>query len=273
MVNPIREGSQRAAARRVLRLFAFLAIIALIYSLFIEPNWIQVTHWTIAGNVSTPLKIAHLTDLHSPHLGFREKRLLELLDAEAPDLIVITGDTLSGWGTYRGESEVLKCLHAPLGVWLVRGNWEISYPLKNERRFYANLGVHFLLNQSAEVRDGVWLLGLDDPTFGHANLTAALTDVPPEAYRIALFHSPQFFSVSAGQYDLALAGHSHGGQVRIPFLKPLWLPRGVGPYVEGWFEKNGSRMYVSRGLGMTLLPIRFDCRPELAIITVKPVVK
>ncbi|HUI75020.1 MAG TPA: metallophosphoesterase [Candidatus Acidoferrum sp.] len=273
MNNPIGKITQRPAARRIFRCLLILPVLALIDGLFIEPNWIQVTHWTVPGNVSATLKIAELTDLHSSHVGFREKRLLKLLDEEAPNIIVVTGDTLSGWGTYRGESEILKRLHAPLGVWLVRGNWEISHPLKHERQFYENLGVHFLLNQCAEVRPGIWLIGLDDPTFGHANLSEALANVPSNAYRIALFHSPQFFSASAGQYDLALAGHSHGGQVRIPFLKPVWLPKGVGPYVEGWFEKNGSRMYVSRGLGMTLLPIRFDCRPELALITIEPVVK
>ncbi|HUL16748.1 MAG TPA: metallophosphoesterase [Terriglobales bacterium] len=264
---------QRPAARRIFKCLLILAVLALIDGLLIEPNWIQVTHWTFSGNVAAPLKIAHLTDLHSSGMSFREKRLLKLLDVEAPDIIVVTGDTLSGWGTYRGESEILSKLHAPLGVWLVRGNWEISYPLKNERKFYEKIGVHFLLNQSMEVRPGIWLIGLDDPTFGHADLTKALVNVPSYAYRIALFHSPQFFSASAGRYDLALAGHSHGGQVRIPFLEPLWLPKGVGPYVEGWFEKNGSRMYVSRGIGMTLLPLRFDCRPELAILTIEPVVK
>lgn len=250
-----------------------MGVLALADALFIEPNWIEVTHSTVPGNVAAPLKIAHLTDLHTSHAGFREKRLLELLDREAPDVIVITGDTISGWGTYGGESELLRRLHAPLGVWLIRGNWEDDRPRKDEGRFYGSLGVHFLFNQSAKIREDIWLIGLDDPTFGRPDLAGALSKVPPGVYGIALFHSPRFFSASAGRYNLALAGHSHGGQVRIPFAKPLWLPAGVGPYVEGWFAQNGSRMYVSRGVGMTFLPIRFLCRPELAIITIKPVEK
>jgi predicted MPP superfamily phosphohydrolase len=69
---------------------------------------------------------------------------------------------------------------------------------------------------------------------------------------------------------LALAGHTHGGQVRLPFWGPLWLAGGIGPYVQGWFSAAGSRIYVSRRLGTTLLPVRFACRPELAIISLQP---
>lgn len=273
MTDAAKKAARRTRLRRGAKWLLYLAVLALLDGLFLEPYWIQVTHSTIPGNVARPLKIAHLTDLHTSHLGFREKRLLKLLDREAPDVIVITGDTISGWGTYAGEGELLKRLRAPLGVWLVRGNWEDDRPRKDERKFYDGVGVRFLLNESAEIRDSVWLIGLDDPTFGRPDLAGALSKVPVGSYRIALFHSPRFFSSSAGPYDLALAGHSHGGQVRIPFIKPLWLPAGVGPYVEGWFEQNGSRMYVSRGVGTTFLPIRFFCRPELAIVTVNPVVK
>jgi predicted MPP superfamily phosphohydrolase len=94
--------------------------------------------------------------------------------------------------------------------------------------------------------------------------------VPADVYRIALFHSPVFFEEAAGSCELALSGHTHGGQVRLPPLGPLWLPPMCGRYVEGWYDLNGSRMYVSRGIGTSILPIRFMCRPELAIITLMP---
>lgn len=259
--------------RRIFRVFGallLLGILALVDALFVEPNWIEVTHSQVRAPVERPLKIAHLTDLHSAGIGFRERRLLKLLEREKPDIIVISGDILAPRGSYAQAAEVLSRLRAPLGVWLVRGNWENWYPLKDEREFYGKLGVSFLLNSSAEVQPNVWLIGLDDPMFGHADLAAALRIVPRGTFKIALFHSPTFFDRSAGRYQLALAGHSHGGQVRIPLLKPLWLPSGIGSYVQGWFEKDGSRMYVNRGIGMTLLPIRFFCRPELAIITVVP---
>lgn len=85
---------------------------------------------------------------------------------------------------------------------------------------------------------------------------------------IGLFHSPASFDSVAGSWPLALAGHTHGGQIRLPFVKPLWLPEGSGSYVAGWYEGKGSKLYVSRGVGTAMLPLRFLCRPELALITI-----
>jgi predicted MPP superfamily phosphohydrolase len=263
----------RSRKWRIVTGLSVLAAVFAIDGFLVEPNWIEVTHHSLAVPISTPLKVAHLTDLHSKGLGFRERRLLELLNREKPDLIVITGDTISSSGSYQGESELLRRLRAPLGVWLVRGNWENWFALEGEDEFYGANGVHFLLDRSAEVQPGVWLIGLNDTAFAEADLEKAFANVPDNVCRIALFHGPAFFAQSAGRYSLAVAGHSHGGQVRVPFLGPLWLPAGVGPYVHGWFESAGSRMYVSRGVGTTILPIRFACRPELAIIDLEPLAK
>ncbi len=72
-------------------------------------------------------------------------------------------------------------------------------------------------------------------------------------------------SAVAGKYDLAFAGHTHGGQVRLPLVGPLWLPPGSGRFVEGWYEEAGTKMYVSRGVGTSVLPVRLLCAPEIAI--------
>lgn len=240
---------------------------------WIEPNQIQVTHWEISTPLPTPLRIAHVSDLHVHSFGRREHAALALLAAEHPDAIFVTGDSV-GWGLH--YDRVWQVLHAiaalkpPLGVWVVRGNWEVWHPVRHERTFYESAGVHFLLNSSAPLRPGVWVVGLDDPWSGHPRLKDALAGIPSGNYVILLMHSPAFFRLAAGQVDLALAGHTHGGQVRLPGIPPFWLPGGSRPYLAGWYQLRGSQMYVSRGLGWSHLPIRLNCRPEIAIITLQP---
>ncbi len=262
-------GSPRARLRKrwVGLALLLLGSAVAVDGFLIEPSWIEVTRHTVQAPFAGPLKIAHLSDLHTYEVSRRERRLLALLEAEKPDLIVVTGDTLARSGSHEACRQLLSRLHAPLGVWLVRGNWENWRPVKGEHAFYASAGVHFLLNEARPVRRDVWIVGLDDPSTGSPNL-GALKDVPPSAFVIALFHSPSYFDQVAGRCPLALAGHTHGGQVRVPFLRPLWLPRGSGRFLAGWYDMSGSRMYVSRGVGTSVLPVRFRCRPELAILTV-----
>jgi uncharacterized protein len=247
----------------------------LLYAIFVEPYWFRVTHYEIQGAVASPIKIAHLCDIHTRSFGRRERRLLEILDAEKPDIILITGDSIGFLignlgGSYEPVAKLYRQLHAPLGVWFVRGNWENARPLHNERAFYQDAGVHFLLNSSAPARPDIWIAGIDDPPTGFPDQDAALAGIPAGVYTIMLFHSPAYLSHAAGHVNLCLSGHTHGGQVRIPFIRPVWLPRGSGRFLEGWYEQNGTKMYVSRGIGTSLLPIRFNCRPEIAFITIRP---
>ena len=238
-----------------------------VYAFWIEPYWIEVTHYNVPARLSSPIKIAHLTDIHTSGLGRRERKMLELVAAERPDLIVLSGDSISITSDYPGLRDVLKHLHAPLGVWLVRGNHEDWWPIKNEVEFYESAGAKLLLNSNSEVRAGVWLVGLDDLYGGSPDVNKAFSGVPESAYRIALFHSPAFLERVAGRCDLALAGHTHGGQVRLPLIGPIWLPPFSGEFVRGWFERQRTRMYVSRGVGTSILDVRFLSRPEIAIIT------
>jgi hypothetical protein len=124
------------------------------------------------------------------------------------------------------------------------------------------------MNSNREAREGVWLIGFDDLFGGSPDANRAFAGVPESAYKIALFHSPAYFEAIVGRCDLALAGHTHGGQVCLPFIGPLWLPPFSGKLVSGWFEQRGTQMYVSRGVGTSIIDARFFCRPEIAIITI-----
>ncbi len=265
-----RRQNRRVRAVAIVALIA-LAIAGSIDALFIEPFRVQVTHYNVKGNVASPLKIADLTDVHTHGLGRNEKFAFEVLAREKPDLIVVTGDCLgNNAGDYRPCENFYQHLHAPLGVWVVRGNWENNHPVHHERAFYAKSGVHLLVNQHAMPRPDLALIGLDDPATGNPRLARAMKGIPADAYKIALFHAPGYFGQIAGRVNLCLAGHTHGGQVLIPFVHPFWLPKDSGRFVSGWYEERGTKMYVNRGLGMSDLPVRFDCRPEIAIFTIQP---
>jgi uncharacterized protein len=239
-----------------------------VHAFVIEPAWIEVTHLKVVAPAARPIRIAHLTDLHSRGFGRVERRLVALLEREKPDLIVITGDSVAGDGDVRGSDEVYARLHAPLGVYLVKGNWEHWRKWQASKATLGHLRV--LENASARIHNGVYLLGFDDSLAGSADLAATLDGVPADAFRIGLFHSPEFFETVAPHVNLALAGHTHGGQVRLPGLAPLWLPPGSGPFVAGWYERGRSRLYVSRGIGSSVVPVRFLCRPELVIVSLGP---
>jgi predicted MPP superfamily phosphohydrolase len=257
------------------RVIALIAICALgmavvVDALLIEPRWVEVTHHRVPGRLTKTLKIAHLTDLHTYGAGGIELEVLRLVAAERPDLIVITGDLISSTDAYEGCRQVLRGLHAPLGVWVVRGNHEIWAPVEDEKGYYRSEGATILVNESTEVADGVWIVGFDDAFAGSPDLDRALANIPQDAFKVALFHSPDFFDQVAGRCDVALSGHTHGGQVRLPLLNPFWLPPSCGRFVDGWYGQKGSRMYVSRGIGTSILPIRFLCRPEIAVIVLEP---
>lgn len=245
--------------KRVVRVLGtVVAVVAAAYgwARFVEPRWLQVTRHSVDAPVSPPVKIAHLSDLHSRDIGTVERALLEALEAEKPDVILISGDSVAEDGR---PDEVLAKLSAPLGVFIVNGNHEHWHG-------YRPPGV--LVNRSAQVRPGLWVVGLDDAMAGKPSLGTALAGVPEGAFRLGLFHSPALFDQVSDALPVSFAGHTHGGQVRLPGLAPLWLPRGSGSYVEGWYARGSSRLYVSRGIGTTVLPLRFFCRPELAIVTV-----
>jgi predicted MPP superfamily phosphohydrolase len=104
----MKPGLPKTRKGRLAATLAVLAAMCAVDGWFVEPNWIEVTHHSLSAQVAEPLKIAHLTDLHTKGLGFRERLLLKLLAQEKPDLIVITGDTISSRGTYEEESDVLR---------------------------------------------------------------------------------------------------------------------------------------------------------------------
>jgi predicted MPP superfamily phosphohydrolase len=266
--GPSSRIPRRSFRRTLLLPILFLAVVAA-YAFFIEPKRIEVTHQIFVGKVRRPLRIAQISDLHTRGFGPRERTLVLLIRKENPDLIVITGDTVDH-GSLAPARDFMANLSAPLGVWVVRGNWERWTLNEDERAFYAGFGARFLDNAGAAARDDVWIAGLDDPMSGSPDLSRALFGAPLDSFKLVLMHAPDYFAEIGGRFDLALAGHTHGGQVVLPFWGPLWVPEGGKRYLRGFYSQNNSHLYVSRGVGTSIAPIRLNCRPELAIIDLKP---
>ena len=245
-----------------------LAVAVFFYACWVEPYWIETTHHEIKGAIKSPLKICHLSDLHVRSFGVRERRVLAIIEEEKPDAILISGDSFIDPDTVPALKAFLAKLKAPLGVWGVRGNWENWHRVPKEAAFYRDLGMRFLVNEATSLRDDVWIVGFDDASSGVPTPETTLSKVPAEIFKIGLFHAPGFFLRIAGRIDLSLAGHTHGGQLRLPFLPPLYLPPGCRGFVQGWYQQNGSKMFVSRGIGTSILNMRFLARPEVAIINI-----
>lgn len=131
--------------------------------------------------------------------------------------------------------------------------------------------VHILLNENVAIyKNGspIYIAGVDDPYIGYDNVESALRKIREEDVVILLAHSPQIIDKCIGKVDLILSGHTHGGQVIIPFFGPLFvpLPYEYRKFTYGYFDFNRTKMFVSRGIGTSIFPIRFLCPPEIVII-------
>jgi hypothetical protein len=263
-----------------------LFVLALLGTL-IEPFRLQVTSLDItdaeAANPGVPLHIIHLSDLHIERLTRREFTLPLLVEGSSPDLIVLTGDFLST--TYNADPQalddlraLLKELRAPGGIYAVWGTAEVDIP-DLLRPVLTDLGIIVLEDQAIEVTVSghrLWLVGLNctrDLVAEGAKLSALMEDAPPDSFRLLLYHTPDLMPWAADLgVDLYLAGHTHGGQWRLPgFGALLTSSRYWKRYEAGHYHQGGTHLYVSRGLGMEGFGApraRFFCPPEVVLIRV-----
>jgi predicted MPP superfamily phosphohydrolase len=223
---------------------------------------------------SRRLRIAHVSDLHLQRVGPLEERVLEALHSLAPDLLVITGDSLSA---ARGEGPLVDFLAACPDVphrLAILGNWEISsgVPVERLRAHHERHGFDLLVNRSVRVAFGdrsMRITGFDDFRQGHPDPVAAFAGEDPCDHHLVLAHCPVHRDKLAlppeHPADLVLSGHTHGGQVA-PGGVALLTPPGSGRYVAGWYRDGGPPLFVSRGIGTSTVPIRIGSVPELACI-------
>jgi len=246
---------------------------------WVEPNWIEVTtveiHDLPLARSLKGLKIVQISDIHVNHgLGKREKEMVRMVNELHPDLILLTGDYFDSFDQVAPIVELFKELKARIGIWGVPGNTDyISIDDSNKTaRLLQASGVRILVNEAARIktdRGYFWLIGVDENVYHHDRLSSALMGVPRNEPRVLLAHSPTIFDQAVREeINLVLAGHTHGGQVGVPFLIELSKYANRTTYMRGLFEKGKTKLYVNRGIGMKTLPIRFLCRPEITVLKV-----
>jgi predicted MPP superfamily phosphohydrolase len=240
-----------------------LGVLLAAWGFVVEPRWIELTEHRV-GAGAPAVTVMHLSDLHVTGAGGNERRVLALVDEVRPDLVVLTGDTVTdGRFDPAPVHDFLAALVAkrpPLGVYACPGNHE-DWAGPGALAAHRAAGVVVLEDQVVTLLDG--RLALHGLARWHG---AAPAGAPTPAFDLVLCHYPAALPrVARPGLELVLAGHSHGGQVRLPFVGALIVPFETGPYDAGWFEHGATRLFVSRGVGTSILPVRFNCRPEVAV--------
>ena len=233
-------------------------------------------------------RIAQISDLHNAEFGESNSKLIELLSQSDPDIIVLTGDLIDSRQTdidvaLAFAQEAMKI--AP--VYYVSGNHEARVREYEDLKMgLLEAGLTVLENQKVQItREGenITLMGIDDPSFWEDYLFGdsasvarqAIEDLQNESdgYTILLSHRPELFNVYVDTgMDLVFSGHAHGGQFRLPFIGGLVAPnQGFFPeYDAGLFSEVNTTMIVSRGVGNSIIPIRFNNRPEIVVVELHP---
>jgi len=194
----------------------------------------------------------------------------------APDLICLTGDFITADADHlQPLTPLLEQLHAPLGVYAVLGNHDYWSSVGVVIEQLQAAGVRVLRNEAVRLEQAnvpLWLLGVDDVWENQQDLATTRANIPPDECQIALVHEPDYADeVAATGVDLQLSGHSHGGQIRLPGIGALVLPRWARKYPIGLQRVGTMWIYTNRGLGVIYPPIRFNCRPEVTLLTLAPV--
>ncbi len=222
-------------------------------------------------------RIAHISDIHiDTWLGLeRLEHVIEMVNAQRADLVVITGDFITYHVPHltRGMEPLLRNLHAPDGVMAVLGNHDYWAAPDDVRRMLRNAGIREMGNRVHTLQRGddrLHIAGLDDVYNKHDHLNSILRHLPLDGAAILLVHVPDFADVAAatGRFDLCLSGHTHGGQMVLPFSnRPLVLPPYGKKYHSGLYRIGEMYQYTTRGLGTSTVAIRINCPPEISILT------
>lgn len=258
----------------------------------IQPNRVTITRHPVgaAGDTGArAVRVVQLTDLHLRDVGHHERRIAEAVTELRPDLLLLTGDSIDRRDRLPQLAEFLEGLPKATHALAILGNWEhwAGVDLRALGAVYGRRGIQLLRNESVALpfaTGSLLVTGLDDLVGGRPDLAAATRGIAPAANHLLLAHCPAHRDIvaratatppalteagAAAEHAmrapaLILSGHTHGGQIRLAGWAPF-VPRGSGRYLGGWYRGDGPDLYVSRGLGTSVVPARVGAPPEIAV--------
>ena len=260
-------------------ILALICTYCILYGWLIEPYWFDVTKHTVeTGKIPSDesVRIVHLSDLHLEEETDRERRLPELVNSLEPDIIVITGDFLNGQSGKPVLKNLLGKFNAKHGIYIVYGNFRFFYdPADVLRESGVTVLDDDLATADRVIKRDVNVRNVPLTIYGvrwerGRNIEKLAGKVDPSRINILLHHTPDAVeSVRDVGFDMYLCGHTHGGQVRMPFYGALITLSKFGKkYEMGRYQVGDTMLYVNRGVGMeggTAPRVRFLCRPEIAV--------
>lgn len=282
MPRPVRRIKKRRAERVAARRRSVVGLTATIAELaqetFVGSHAVEVTRVTIElralPDAFVGMTIAQLSDIH--HSSFMSaERIAEIVEdtnAIGADVIILTGDYVSYSPYYiAGAAEALGRLRAPFGVYAVLGNHDFWNDAEEVSRALRREGIEVLRNASTELSIGgeaVVLAGIDDLGVRAADLDRALRGADPRRVRLLLSHNPGIIRRAAMRaVDFVFSGHTHGGQVRLPVMGAVSMLNHPKAFVSGLAALGGTQIYVNRGLGTVIVPVRVGSPPEVTVFT------
>lgn len=261
----------------VLFIIAFIIGTGLfLYSLLYEPYTLETVRYTLKNDKLSGLKIVMATDLHIAPYSFEKKRLHRIIrevNALDADIVILGGDYVNGHKTSSAMpitdiAAELKNLKSRYGTFAILGNHDVMYGKQAVIKAFTDAGIPLLQNSNTFVdtpNGRLYIAGVNDYSEDVPDVKKALEGTT--APTILLSHSPDVFPQIKQPVDLMLSGHTHGGQIVFPFVGALLVPSDYGQrYRYGLIKENGNTLIVSKGLGTSMLPIRFNCKPEIVVI-------
>lgn len=283
-----RIKKRRIRPKHLIRTAGWLLVLLgllLVYSVKIEPNLLLVRHYQLQGETAgtETIRLAQISDIQiGENYSMKQlQRVVNKIEKQQPDMILFTGDLFENYAVCGAEAEaevtaLLGRLQAPLGKYAVWGNRDYGGgAARAYRRILDKAGFELLCNSSVQITAAagkqVLLCGLDDGLFGVPNDAQFPQQMDTFAYRILLLHEPDLAQRwIQSDFQLILAGHSHGGQVRLPFWAGLRTVL-AEQYTRHFYtlnEETGQQLYVNTGLGTSHLPVRFGVVPEIAVFDI-----